>query len=180
MNGRIFPRFFHASTHLVHTLLPTTSHPLPTHTSYTPPPTRTSYTHLDPNDYTHLLLHAPPTTTLTTPNDDQSGVITGPGVPVVDVNGVFCGYAASDFVGPPKAVAEIGYALWGKVQWRDETEMGNRDGEIDMDTPLDTIPLLPSLTPYLYAPLHTYACPYAPLLHTSSHQGEHAGPCAVP
>lgn len=37
----------------------------------------------------------------------------GPGVPVVDVNGVFCGYSASDFIGPPAAVAEIGYALWG-------------------------------------------------------------------
>ena len=152
-----------ASFHASFMLLPTSytpSYPQPlTHYLHTPR-TRTSYAHF-------LHTRRPPT-----PNDDQSGVITGPGVPVVDVNGVFCGYAASDFVGPPKAVAEIGYALWGKVQWRDETEMGNRDGEIDMDTPLDTTPLLPSLTPYLYAPLHTSTrVPtrlYAPLLRTSS------------
>jgi len=37
----------------------------------------------------------------------------GNGVPVVDVSGVFAGYSAADFVGPPRAVAEIGYALWG-------------------------------------------------------------------
>jgi len=37
------------------------------------------------------------------------------GVPVVDVHGVFCGYSASDFVGPPSAVAELGYALWGNA-----------------------------------------------------------------
>lgn len=36
-----------------------------------------------------------------------------PGVPVVDVSGVFAGYSAADFVGPPSTVAEIGYALWG-------------------------------------------------------------------
>merc|ERR1711865_125981 len=36
-----------------------------------------------------------------------------PGVPVVDVSGVFAGYSASDFVGTPRAVAELGYALWG-------------------------------------------------------------------
>jgi CubicO group peptidase (beta-lactamase class C family) len=35
------------------------------------------------------------------------------GVSVVDVHGVFSGWAASDFVGPPSAVAELGYALWG-------------------------------------------------------------------
>lgn len=35
------------------------------------------------------------------------------GVSVVDVHGVFSGWSASDFVGPPSAVAEIGYALWG-------------------------------------------------------------------
>lgn len=77
--------------------------------------------HLVHTSYTH------------TSYDDQSGNITGPGVPVVDVNGVFCGYAASDFVGPPKAVAEIGYALWGKVQWRDANRdvnrVVNREGE---------------------------------------------------
>ena len=28
--------------------------------------------------------------------------------------GVFSGWSASDFVGPAKAVAELGYALWGK------------------------------------------------------------------
>lgn len=39
----------------------------------------------------------------------------GAGVPVVDVNGVFCGYSASDFIGAPAAVAEIGYAMWGKA-----------------------------------------------------------------
>lgn len=38
----------------------------------------------------------------------------GPGVPVDQVHGVFSGWSASDFVGPAKAVAELGYALWGK------------------------------------------------------------------
>lgn len=36
------------------------------------------------------------------------------GVPVVQVNGVFAGWSAADFVGPPSAVAELGHALWGK------------------------------------------------------------------
>ena len=27
---------------------------------------------------------------------------------------MFSGWSASDFVGPAKAVAELGYALWGK------------------------------------------------------------------
>eukprot|EP00929_Paragymnodinium_shiwhaense_P087667 TRINITY_DN4780_c0_g1_i2.p1 TRINITY_DN4780_c0_g1~~TRINITY_DN4780_c0_g1_i2.p1 ORF type:complete len:445 (-),score=70.57 TRINITY_DN4780_c0_g1_i2:423-1757(-) len=36
------------------------------------------------------------------------------GVPVVDVHGVFSGWSASDFTAPPSAVAELGYALWGK------------------------------------------------------------------
>lgn len=40
--------------------------------------------------------------------DPKSG-----GVSVVDVHGVFSGWSASDFVGPPSAVAELGYALWG-------------------------------------------------------------------
>lgn len=35
------------------------------------------------------------------------------GVSVVDVHGVFSGWSASDFVGTPSAVAEMGYALWG-------------------------------------------------------------------
>jgi len=36
------------------------------------------------------------------------------GVSVADVHGVFSGWAASDFLGPPRAVSELGYALWGK------------------------------------------------------------------
>jgi len=36
------------------------------------------------------------------------------GVPVGGVHGVFAGWTAADFVGPPSAVAELGYALWGK------------------------------------------------------------------
>jgi len=36
------------------------------------------------------------------------------GVNVEDVHGVFSGWSASDFVGTPSALAEIGYELWGK------------------------------------------------------------------
>ena len=36
------------------------------------------------------------------------------GVSVWDVNGVFAGWSAADFVGTPYAVATLGYALWGK------------------------------------------------------------------
>jgi len=36
------------------------------------------------------------------------------GVNVGKVSGVFAGYSAADFIGSPSAVAEIGYALWGK------------------------------------------------------------------
>lgn len=36
------------------------------------------------------------------------------GVNVGHVSGVFAGYSAADFIGSPSAVAEIGYALWGK------------------------------------------------------------------
>lgn len=37
------------------------------------------------------------------------------GIPVGAVHGVFAGWSAADFVGPPRAVAELGYALWGNA-----------------------------------------------------------------
>lgn len=37
------------------------------------------------------------------------------GISVADVHGVFGGWSGADFVAPPRAVAELGYALWGNT-----------------------------------------------------------------
>jgi len=64
---------------------------------------------------------------------DYNGQDPKVGVNVGAVHGVFSGWSASDFTGPPSTVAELGYALWGKSS----TLVPERFRDMMIPTPLN-------------------------------------------